>query len=94
VGALSSFYVISLTVLYYFFFIDHDVRQLNKNPIIICGVVFAVANYLWFTHQKRCLKIYKAYLTSDKNNKVTAALSWTCIILGFASVLIVALIIR
>ena len=94
VGVSSSFYVISLIVLYFFFFIDHDLPQLNKYPILICGFAFAVANYLWFTHQKRYLKIYEEYLTSDKNNKITAALSWIYIILGFASVPIVALIIR
>ena len=45
VGVSSSFYLLSLTVLFYFFFIDHDVPQLNKYPILICGFVFAVANY-------------------------------------------------
>lgn len=94
VGVSSSFYLLSLTVLFYFFFIDHDVPELNKYPILICGFLFAVANYLWFTHQKRYLKIYEEYRQSDKNNKVSAILSWIYIILGFASVPIVALIIR
>lgn len=94
VGVSSSFYLLSLTVLFYFFFIDHDVPQLSKYPILICGFVFAVANCLWFTYKKRYLKIYQEYRISDKNNKVTAVLSWIYIIFGYALVPIVAIVIR
>jgi Ca2+/Na+ antiporter len=94
VGISSSFYLLSLVVLSYFFFIDHNVPPLNKYPILICGFAFAVVNYLWFTYKKRYLKIYEEYRTSNKNNKVTAVLSWIYIIVGFASVPIVALIIH
>jgi hypothetical protein len=38
----------------------------------IIGFAFALANYLWFTHQRRYLKIYEEYRKSDKNNNVTA----------------------
>lgn len=93
-GVSSSFYLLSLTVLFYFFFFDHNVPPLNKYLILICGFVFTFINYLWLTHQKRYLKIYEEYRTSDKNNKVTAMLSWAFIILGLASVPISALLIR
>lgn len=94
VGVSTSFYLLSLVVLCYFFFIGRDVPLLNKYPILICGFVFSVANYLWFTYKKRYLKIYDQYRTSNKNNNVTAVLSWTYIILGFALVPVVTLIIR
>lgn len=94
IGVSSSFYVLSLVVLTYYVFIDNNVPTLNKTHIIICGFVFAAINYLWFTYKKRYLKIYEEYRTSNKNNRVTEVLSWIYIIMGFASVPIVALIIR
>jgi len=93
-GVSSSFYVISLLILSYYVFIDNDVPTLNKYPIIICGFVFVVINYLWFTYKKRYLKIHEEYQISNKSNKITEVLSWIYIIVGFASVPIVALIIH
>jgi hypothetical protein len=94
VGVSSSFYLISLTVLFSYFFFDRNLPKLNEYPMLICNAVFVVANYLWFTHRKRYLKIYEEYRTSDKNNKITEFLSWIYILLGFVSVPITALVIH
>ena len=94
VSVSSSFYVFSLMDLFCFFLIDQNLPMVDGYSFHIIGFAFALANYLWFTHQRRYLKIYEEYRKSDKNNNVTAILSWIYIILGFASVPIAALIIR
>jgi hypothetical protein len=93
VGLSSFFYVLGLLVLAYFFFIDHNVPKLKKYPLLISGFAFAITNYLWFTYKKRYLKIHAEYRTSNKNNKVTEVLAWIYVIVGFATVPIVALVI-
>lgn len=93
VSVPTGFLISTLYWIFYYFFIDKEVPKLD-NTFTMLGCSFMFINYLWFTHQKRYLKIYEEYRTSDKNNKVTALLSWIYIILGFASVPIVALVIR
>ncbi len=83
----------SLYLLLYYLFIDSNVPKLD-NTFTIIGCVFVFFNYLWFTHKKRYLKIYEEYQTSSKNNRVTEILVWIYIIVGFASVPIVATVIR
>lgn len=93
VSVPTGFLISTFYLLIYYFFIDRDVPKLD-NTFTLLGCAFVFLNYLWFIYQKRYLKIYEEYRESDKNNKVTAVLSWIYIILGFASVPIAALIIR
>ena len=76
----------------YYFIVNNNVPEINKNIIISLGFLIAAGNYYWFVNNKRYLKIYNQYRMSNKNNKLTAVFSWLYLLLAFALIPIIAVI--
>lgn len=89
----TFFLLTSVFAIIYYLFVESNVPQIGST-FTIFGLAFTVINYLWFTYNKRYLSIYEHYKTSATNNRRTEILSWLYIILGFASLPLVALLIR
>ncbi len=92
IGLSTFFYVANIIfVLYYFI---SEIKPVPNKLLIVFAFAFVIINYLWFTNQKKYLKIYDALINSNLDNKPLEVLSWIYIIIGFASVPIGALVVN
>jgi hypothetical protein len=93
VSVSTGFMISSVYIFSYYSFVDKNVPQLD-NRFTLLGLIFIVANFIFFTHKKRYMEIFAFFKGSEKDNKLWGIISWGYIILGMVSLPAVALIIR
>ena len=92
--SVSTFFLLTgFFTLIYYLFVKKNVPQLDYKFTLL-GFLFTALNCFWFANKKHYLRIYEEYKTSKVNNTITEILSWLFVILGFASLAIVALLIK